>query len=1432
MRVQVRFFIYNLFLLLFLSHQTFPQTYIPEKIIIKRASAAHGFDISFTWTIYQDRKGFLWIGTGGGLLRYDGIKIKTYKNVQEDGNSLGGNTVRVIYEDDFGTIWIGTAGGGLNRYVYENENFTRYMHNPEDSKSISSNYVYSIQEDKMGNLWIGTESGLNLFNRNIEKFTSYKNIPEDTSSLSSNTVTTVFEDSKSNLWVGTIDGGLNLFDRHNKKFIRFLHDTDDPKSLSHNKVTRICEDNFGNLWISTLGGGLNKLTYENDIRCPVFIRFKNNPNDPASLSENEIASLYIDDNNVMWLGTWGGGLNKTISSLNDSHLSFISFKNDADDPYSLSANNVSAIYKDNSGLLWIGTWGGSLDIINLKQKKFRHYYREKNNPSSLSANGVMSIFEDKAGIIWIGTWDGGLNKWEISTNKFNHYKHSSNNPFSLSDNTVDAIYEDRSGNFWIGTWNGGLNKFDRTTGKFYHYKHNPRNPSSISDNRILSITEDESGNLWIGTYYGGLNKFEKNRERFNHYKHNPDDPNSLSSTDVHSLLIDNSGILWLGTKKGGLSAMDLRTERYTNYKNDPNNINSISINNLSALFEDRSGTLWFGTQDGGINKFNKETGQFKSFKMKDGLANDYVMGILEDDNGNLWISTCNGLSKFNIPTETFRNYYVEDGLQGNEFEELAAYREIKTGQLIFGGVNGFNIFYPDSILDNSHIPPVYITDFKLFNNSVPIGVDSLSGRTILKRSIIDCEEIKLNYSDKVITLEFAALDFQTPNKNRYAYKMEGFDVEWTYTDASKAMATYTNLDPGEYVFRVKGSNNDGIWNEEGAFLRIIINPPWWRTTWAYIFYVLLILSIIYFVWKSQLRRIQVKHEVEMSRFEAQKLHEVDEMKSRFFTNISHEFRTPLTLILGPVKQMIEKLNEGKMKDDLSIVHRNANKLLGLVNQLLDISKLESGNMKLQTIPQNFIPLLKALVLSFTSYAERKRITLKFNSTENEIIVYLDRDKIEKIITNILSNAFKFTPDGGRVEVTVARSFSSSAGHSHSELDSESPIEMKKLKRVQLDDQEFVEISISDTGIGISKEKMPKIFDRFYQVDGSHTREQEGTGIGLSLTKELVELHKGKIEVESEEGKGTRFTVSIPLGKKHLKPEEIIKPDKDEDKEYEKDKIITEFEEDTKLKAEQKIDAVLFVKESLPLLLIVEDNLDVRNYIKDNLKIDFRVLEAIDGEDGWNKSIEHIPDLIVSDVMMPRMDGFKLCEKLKTDERTSHIPVILLTAKAASSDKIAGFETGADDYIMKPFEPDELNARIKNLIEQRKRIQAHFQKEGIFELTKTKITSVDKKFLQKAFEIITKNISDTSFTIETFAENLHVSKSLLHKKIVSLTGEPPVELIRRIRLKKAAELIEKNFGNLSEIALEVGFNNPAYFSECFKKQFGVSPSHYHPKNTNN
>jgi signal transduction histidine kinase/DNA-binding response OmpR family regulator len=624
------------------------------------------------------------------------------------------------------------------------------------------------------------------------------------------------------------------------------------------------------------------------------------------------------------------------------------------------------------------------------------------------------------------------------------------------------------------------------------------------------------------------------------------------------------------------------------------------------------------------------------------------------------------------------------------------------------------------------------------------------------------------------------------------------------SDSTSPRTIYMNK--GEYIFT---ETNDVIMLAKHKYVslngmgfsdviigtdRITVLTPWWITTWALIIYISTLISVIVIIWNVRMKRVKINSELERQRFEAEKLHEVNELKSHFFTNISHEFRTPLTLILGPVKQMIEKLNEGKMKDDLSMVHRSAKKLNRLVDELLDISKIESGEMKLKTCPLNLVTVINELAFPFYSLAESKNLTFKFKSDLDEIITYIDKDKFDKILTNVLSNAFKFTPEGGKVELGISCK------------------------------EKNVEIIINDTGVGIPKAHIDRIFDRFYQVDGSHTRQQEGTGIGLALTKDLIGLHKGKIEVESEESKGTIFRLIFPLGKDHLRPEEIC--NKEDLKDLAREKVIVERDDFIERKEKHFVDIESSQRESKPSLLIVEDNSDVRKYISSILENHYHIIEAKDGEEGLDRSFNHIPDLIISDIMMPKMDGFQLCNKLKTDSRTSHIPVIMLTAKATINDKINGLEIGADDYLIKPFEAEELKARIKNLLEQRKRLHEHFCKYGLVEIEEQNMTSLDQKFIQKSIEVINNNLSDTNLSVEFLSSHLSTSKSVLNKKLSALTGDTPAEFIKRLRLSKAAKLIEHSTGNISEIALEVGFSNPAYFAECFKKQFGISPSQYH------
>ena len=1398
------------------ANLSFPQN---DEIIFKHLSVEDGLSNSSVNCILQDSQGFMWFGTANGLNRWDGYEIRIFNFDLKDSSTLSNAFIVTLFLDSRGVMWVGTDIG-LNKFNRETENFTRYIIGDDSIENTFQNHINQIVEDYSGVFWIATGFGICRFDPDKGKVKRFIPKPEYTQSVfGDNYIQSVCEIEKDGLLIGT-GGGLISFIPATGEFSKLPFNN--PALDSNPSITKVYKDKAGTLWFGMEYRGL--IHY--NIETGKFNRYKHDPADSCSLSSNKVYSVLEDQSGIMWIGTWGGGLNK----FNRDTKHFTSFNHNSRDAGSISCSSIKSIYEDKNGNLWMGTYENGISMISKWSKPFKHYVHDTQDPSSLGSGEVMAICEARSGDLWVAHWGSGISRLIYGSKKFIHYGNNPAAQISIGDNAVYDIYEDRSGNIWVGSW--GLDRIDPLKNQVIHYRHNSTSANYLSGNRISEIYEDREGIMWFGTWDGGLDRFDRDNGTFKNYKYDPSDNMSLIDNYVLSIYQDSRNTLWVGTINGLCKMVHLENgkEGFVHYKNDPLNPASLSSDGIMDIFEDSNKRLWICTNNG-LNLFNREKGSFISYTKKDGLPDNSVGTILEDDHKNLWLLNMMGLVKFNPETMVFRTYDERDGLKYCRMQKYGykAFHKGKSGKFYYGFMNSLAVFHPDSLKDNPNPPRVVLTDFKLNNKPVKIGDNSY-----LKKTITETKTIDLPYYENILSFEFSALDYTAPAKNQYAYKMEGVDDDWVYTDATRRYAHYTNLDPGNYVFTVKGSNCDDVWNNEGVSISIIINPPWWATTWAYFIYAVIIASALYFTWKLQLKRIRTRHDYEMSKFEAEKMHEVDELKSKFFANISHEFRTPLTLILGLAKKTVEKSKDQTSREDAGVIRRNAKRLNGLVNQLLDLSKLESGNMTLQTSPINIIPLLKGLVLSFTSFAERKRLTLKFNSDEGEIVTYLDKDKIEKIATNLLSNAFKFTPEGGRIEFSVKRSVVTLDGHSHSELTeghpefisgsasvSESSKEIKKLKRVQLDNEGFVEISVSDTGIGISPERIDKIFDRFYQVDSGHTREQEGTGLGLALTKELVELHKGQIRAESNEGKGSTFTVTIPLGKEHLNPEEIIEGTIETEENIPKEiEVITEYE-----KEKLTSDAEIMTEEGKLLLLIVEDNADVRNYIKGNLEKEFRILESINGEDGLIQAINHIPDLVISDVMMPKMDGFELCNKLKTDERTSHIPIILLTAKAANKDIIDGYQTGADAYVVKPFETEVLRARINNLIEQRKRLREHFSKEGIFEINNISVTSADKIFLKKASDIINEHISDETFGVDAFADKIAMSRFQLRRKLLALVGASPSDLIRIIRLTKAAKLIEQNFGNISEIAAEVGFNNPANFAHGFKVHFGVSPSEY-------
>lgn len=1354
-----------------------PQT---EVVQFEHYSLEEGLSQNTVYCVLQDADGFLWLGTADGLNRYDGYQFRVFRNDPNDSTSISANRIFALCEDKTKTLWVGTYGGGLNRYDRGTESFIRYKNDPNDPGSISDDEVLSIYEDKFNVLWVGTDGGgLNKFIREKGKFKCYRNNPEDPTSLSNDEIRSIFEDHLGSLWVGTNSGGLNKFDREKELFIQYRNNIKDPQSISDDGVLSIYEDSDDNLWIGTGNGGLNKFDQKDEL----FTRYTNNSANQNSISANRVFTILEDQSRNLWIGTMEGGLNKYITE----HNKFISYRSNPDNSNSLSSDGIFSLFEDKTGVLWIGTYGGGVNKLDQSKEQFILFRNDPYNPNSLSNNGVFSICEDQYGIIWVGT-SGGLNKFDRKVRKFTAYHHNPSNTYSLSDEEVISIYEDKSGELWIGTYGGGLNLFNRRTNQFISFKNNPNDNNSLSANEIFSICEDDLGNLWIGTDGGGLNKFDRRTKQFTRYLHNPNDETTISANRIFSIHKDYDGNMWIGTDSGGLNKFDRTTGKFKHYKYKPGDAASLSNDGVLSIYQSKIGELWIGTYGGGLNKFDLSKEKFEQYRIKNGLPSDVVYGILEDGSGNLWMSTNNGLSKFNPVNGTFKNYEVTDGLQGNEFNQ-GSYYKTKTGEMIFGGPNGFNFFHPDNIKNNLCPPQIVITDFQLLHKPVSIGYDSLFGRTILQNSISKTEQIELSYDDNIISFEFTSLDFRNPKKNKYAYIMEGFDEDWTHTDASRRIATYTNLDPGEYTFKVKGSNNDGIWNEAGTSLKIIINPPWWETWWAYFSYAAAIIIIMLLVRQYDLKRQKLKQQLELEREHADKLEEIDQMKSRFFTNISHEFRTPLTLILGPAEKIISETIDTNAGKQAGLIKRNANRLLDLINQLLDLSKIEAGKLKLEASRSNLSSFVKGIAEAFETIAEKKDITLKIQIEKQNIDAYFDKDKMQKIVTNLLSNAFKFTMESGEVELKLFETARNS-----------------------------VMLSVRDSGVGISEKDLPKIFDRFYQSDSSTTRESGGTGIGLALTKELVELHGGKIAIDSKEGEWTEVTVDLPHGKDHLREDQIVKLEGEDL--AEREIFIRDYTPDTTEIQDSEI-----IKIDKNIVLVVEDNYDVREFIRDSIGAEFSVVEAINGEQGLRKAEKYIPDLIISDVMMPKMDGYEMMHRIKRDEKTSHIPVILLTAKSDRDSKLEGLGLGADDYLTKPFDTKELIARIKNLIETRILLQQKFSSGTIVQKLKDKsgLSPLDEKFMTKIMEVIEAHLSEEEFSIEEISEEIGMSRAQFYRKLKALTGKSPSLFLRTIRLNKAKEMIQSKELSISEISYKVGFASPAYFSRCFKDEFGYPPS---------
>jgi signal transduction histidine kinase/ligand-binding sensor domain-containing protein len=1280
-----------------------------NSIRFKHISIAQGLSQSTVYCIRQDSKGFMWFGTQEGLNRYDGYKFKQYKHDPTDAKTISDNYVWTLYEDKNGVLWIGTFFG-LNRFDRERETFTHYKQNKDAPSGLSHNDVRVIYEDHDEDLWIGTGGGgLNKLDRKTGKFERFmSNTKSDKESLSHNDVRAIYEDGHGVLWIGTAGGGLNRFNRKTKKF---THYTNENSNLNHHDVRTIYEDRHGVLWIGTRGGGLNHFNRETG-------KFTYYTNENSNLSHHDVRTIYEDRAGGFWIGTYNGGLNKLYDR---EKMQFTHYKHDAANPHSLSKNEVLCIYEDQAGVLWIGTRGGGLNIYDRKNKNFNLYPYDVKNVERLNLNDVRAIYEDNSGVLWVGFLGGGLIRCDRKKDTLIQYKHDESDPYSLGHDEARAIREDRSGVLWVGTLGGGLNKLvNRKKGRFKRYMHDEKDAGSLSSNDVLSVYEDRFGFLWIGTLGGGLNKFDPDPGRFVRYNHNEYEPSGLSGNQVRCIYEDRAGVLWIGTDEG-LNKFHRETETFIRYKNNPRQPGSLSHNRVRCIYEDRSGVLWIGTK-GGLNKFDRNEEKFEHFREEDGLCNNVIYGILEDNRGNLWLSTNRGLSRFDPAAGTFKNYDFDDGLQGNEFNAGAYFKSTRTGEMFFGGINGFNAFFPGKIEDNLYVPPVVITDFLIFNK--PVLPERKNPGSPLQKPIDQTGTLVLNHKQNVFSFEFAALHYASPGRNQYKYKLDGWDKHWNETDAENRRATYTNLPSGDYIFRVKGSNKDGIWNNKGTSIRLRILPPPWKTWWAYTLYILAITGIItgYVLAQSKKvkkERLMARKEREMNR----RLLQMDRLKDEFLSNTSHELRTPLNGIIGLTESLIDGAAgpvSQKLYHDLSMVVSSGKRLANLVNDIMDFTRLKSDSLQLQFKQLDLRSLTDVVFNINKSLIAGKNLELVNEIDPDFPAVKADEDRLEQVLHNLVGNAVKFTESG---KVTVSA-------------------EVR---------DDMVYIRVADTGIGIPEEKFERIFESFAQVEGSMDRVYGGTGLGLAVTKKLVELHGGKIWVESTPGKGSCFTFTLPVFKGKA------------------------AEAAAKVKADVQVPRLEPLtqgpREEIPVgpgftpadgdyhILVVDDDPINRQVIINRLSMrNYTISEASGGHEALRALENRDFDLILLDIMMPRMSGYEVCRRIRERFSFHELPVIFLTARNQVTDMVAAFNAGGSDFVSKPVYRDELLARIKTQLElldiNRKLEQKVKKRTRELIETQEKVTQLEKmRALGALVGAVAHELNNPAAAVNTGAYNL-------------------------------------------------------------------------------
>lgn len=1421
-------------------------------------NTADGLSQNSVQSIFCDSQGYLWLGTMNGLNRYNGYEFEIFKVQENVKNSLTHNRISKIWEDSLNILWVRTYDGYYHYYIPETKEFITlpyYLKSLEEKNSIISDFAQA-EKDK---IWLGsTNSGAYYlqFDSSRNRYNVQQFVSRGKNAISNNSVTFINPDSRKNVWIGSEQGlnflpqeelkneqflfnhlfvnthftsateinqdvffgtkanGIIKYNFSNRSFqddfkdlrplkeysITLLHPTHDNKLiigtqknglfiydpitrklnnfLAQKTITRVYEDEFRKLWVNTEEFGIYQLN-------PINYRLQKYTLSSPGLTmvDAERQYLYEDSKKNFWIGLHGG-----LALYNRDEDRFEIYRNDPLNPFSISSNIVYCITEDQSGLLWVGTGqpNGGVDKIITVNPAFKNVKPPKQFTNS-SAYVFRALFRDSNGYIWAGTKSGHIYIVKPEDQEQETFNATAlKNSFDLGSNAY-AIMQDDEGYIWLGTKGGGIfisnqsfkNGGDYQNISFTNYRFSNEDTTSLSNNNVYTIYQDRNGNTWIGTYGGGIN-LVKSEKRALQFQRIHSGNSNLSSDDVRQIYEDSEGNLWIATAFGLnlLKDHNRSQARFNNYFYNPDDSRSLSYNDVIHIYEDRKQQVWFTTFGGGVNQLlhvDNDSIAVKRLTQKDGLVNDAVFSILEDPYGYLWFSTEKGISRMNPQEFTFENFDKNNGLFNENFTENTSCR---TGDnLLFGGTEGILFINPRQLDKTSFKPQVVLTNFQISNKDV----DFRKPNAPISANIETLDEIALDYNQSSFSFEYAALSFFAPARNQYQFKLENFDEEWNNV-GNQQKATYTNLAPGKYTFKVKAANWDGTWNENPRTIAITITPPWWRTVWAYLVYIILGAGIITLIWRSYSRYHQLQNDLEVEK-------RVSDIKLKFFTNISHEIRTPLTLILGPIDDIKAfKSIPNEIAERINIMERNGKRMLRLVNQLLDFRKIQQNQMKLMVQEIDLNLFIMDIVENFLPLAEHKNINLNFASDNRAGKLWVDPKKFDSVIFNILSNAIKFTSKGKNINVNINHI-----------------------------SEKFVDIIVQDEGMGIPKEKTHLLFQRFSAL--SDDREGMNSGIGLSLAYEIVKLHKGDIMVESEPGKGCCFSIRMQKGTNHFdkRQTEILEGPAQE--------VIHQevlFEASLQEKSDDANEAKQQYK-----VLVVEDNPEIVEYLQSCLQKNFLIETAGNGREGLAK-LEHFhPDLIITDVMMPEMDGVEMTKNIKADINTSHIPVIMLTAKSNMQDQITGVESGAEAYILKPFNAIYLRAVINNIIKHRKQVNSRLIKDDKVEVSPNQIniTSKDEKFLQDIMKIIEENYEDTEFNVEKLVELSYVSRTVFYNKIKGLTGLSPIEFLRQVRIKIAGQLLLESDYNISEIAFMAGFNNVKYFRQHFKAIFGMTPNEY-------